>query len=58
MSDTAQNTMKVSDDVMITINEMHKWYGDFHVLKNINLSVNHGERIVICGPKPRPRRLR
>ncbi len=50
MSDTAQNTMKVSDDVMITINEMHKWYGDFHVLKNINLSVNHGERIVICGP--------
>ncbi|MEM9601357.1 MAG: amino acid ABC transporter ATP-binding protein [Pseudomonadota bacterium] len=50
MSDSAENTMKVSDDVMITINEMHKWYGEFHVLKNINLSVNHGERIVICGP--------
>ena len=29
---------------------MHKWYGSFHVLKNINLEVNRGERIVICGP--------
>ncbi|MDD9810458.1 MAG: amino acid ABC transporter ATP-binding protein [Gammaproteobacteria bacterium] len=29
---------------------MHKWYADFHVLKNINLRVARGERIVICGP--------
>jgi general L-amino acid transport system ATP-binding protein len=29
---------------------MHKWYGKFHVLKNLNLSVAQGERIVICGP--------
>ncbi|MDA8637043.1 amino acid ABC transporter ATP-binding protein [Rhodospirillales bacterium] len=29
---------------------MHKWYGDFHVLKNINLKVKRGERIVVCGP--------
>ncbi|MGD9331587.1 MAG: amino acid ABC transporter ATP-binding protein [Desulfobacterales bacterium] len=29
---------------------MHKWYGDFHVLKDINLEVQRGERIVICGP--------
>ena len=29
---------------------MHKWYGDFHVLKNINLEVRRGERIVVCGP--------
>jgi len=29
---------------------VHKWYGDFHVLKNIHLDVAHGERIVICGP--------
>nr|WP_218121690.1 amino acid ABC transporter ATP-binding protein [Desulforhopalus singaporensis] len=35
---------------MITIDDMHKWYGDFHVLKNINLTVTRGERIVICGP--------
>lgn len=35
---------------IITIKDMHKWYGEFHVLKNINLTVNKGERIVICGP--------
>ena len=35
---------------VIKINEMHKWFGSFHVLKNINLEVGHGERIVICGP--------
>jgi general L-amino acid transport system ATP-binding protein len=29
---------------------MHKWYGEFHVLKDINLEVKKGERIVICGP--------
>ncbi len=35
---------------VIKINEMHKWFGSFHVLKNINLEVRQGERIVICGP--------
>lgn len=35
---------------IITIENMHKWYGDFHVLKDINLTVKKGERIVICGP--------
>ena len=34
----------------INIVAMHKWYGEFHVLKNINLKVTRGERIVICGP--------
>jgi general L-amino acid transport system ATP-binding protein len=29
---------------------VHKWYGEFHVLKDINLNVNKGERIVVCGP--------
>ena len=42
--------MQVSDQVAIQINQMHKWYGEFHVLKNINLTVYRGERIVICGP--------
>ena len=42
--------LEVSDEVTIQIKEMHKWYGSFHVLKNINLEVNRGERIVICGP--------
>ncbi len=35
---------------VIKIYEMHKWFGSFHVLKNINLEVSQGERIVICGP--------
>ncbi len=39
-----------SEDELIQINSMHKWYGDFHVLKDINLHVRTGERIVICGP--------
>ncbi|MBO6835814.1 MAG: amino acid ABC transporter ATP-binding protein [Alphaproteobacteria bacterium] len=39
-----------TDEVAIQINQMHKWYGEFHVLKNINLTVPRGERIVICGP--------
>ena len=39
-----------SDEKIITINGMHKWFDDFHVLKNINLEVRRGERIVICGP--------
>jgi general L-amino acid transport system ATP-binding protein len=29
---------------------VHKWYGDFHVLRNINLAVGRGEKVVICGP--------
>ena len=37
-------------DNIITIKDLNKWYGDFHVLKDINLTVKQGERIVICGP--------
>lgn len=46
----AQGSLSVSDQEMIRVTEMHKWYGQFHVLKNINLHVSAGERIVICGP--------
>jgi general L-amino acid transport system ATP-binding protein len=44
--------MKVpaNTEVAIEIVGMHKWYGEFHVLKDINLKVMRGERIVICGP--------
>ena len=37
-------------DSIVAINTLHKWYGDFHVLRDINLDVSKGERIVICGP--------
>ncbi len=35
---------------MIEMNEVHKWFGDLHVLNDVNLKVNRGEKIVICGP--------
>jgi len=49
-SGTSAPLASSSDEKIITISAMHKWFGDFHVLKNINLEVNRGERIVICGP--------
>ncbi len=39
-----------TDEPIVEIIDMHKWFGDFHVLKNINLTVHKGERIIICGP--------
>src|SRR5688500_18377111 len=40
----------LSDEVMIQIVALNKWYGQFHVLRDIDLTVRKGERIVICGP--------
>ncbi|EKF42855.1 ABC transporter [Nitratireductor indicus C115] len=43
--------MQISEtDVAIELIGMNKWYGDFHVLRDINLKVMRGERIVVCGP--------
>ena len=39
-----------SKALAVEITGMHKWYGEFHVLRDINLTVERGERIVICGP--------
>ena len=49
-TDSARPRLNVSEDVMIEMKGVHKWYGEFHVLKEINLTVRKGERIVICGP--------
>jgi general L-amino acid transport system ATP-binding protein len=46
----AARKLNVSDEVAIQISGMDKWYSDFHVLRDINLTVYKGERIVICGP--------
>ena len=35
---------------MIELRQVHKWYGEFHVLKGIDLEVKKGERVVVCGP--------
>ena len=40
----------VTDDAMIELQSVHKWYGDFHVLKDISLQVGRGEKVVVCGP--------
>ena len=52
MSEANVNTPaeKPAGEPMIEIIDMHKWYGAFHVLKDINLTVRRGERIVVCGP--------
>ena len=40
----------MKNENIIKINELNKWYGDFHALKNINLDIKEGEIIVVCGP--------
>jgi len=39
-----------SNGAIVELLDVNKWFGQFHVLKNINLNVAQGERIVICGP--------
>ena len=47
--DTQANSIELGETI-IKIDGLNKWYGQFHVLKDINLDVKRGERIVICGP--------
>lgn len=49
MSENAKR-LEVGDKTMIRMTDVNKWYGQFHVLKDINLNVKQGERIVLCGP--------
>jgi len=50
-SEAETNSIKrSSEEKIIEIIDMNKWFGDFHVLRDINLIVYKGERIVICGP--------
>jgi general L-amino acid transport system ATP-binding protein len=37
-------------ETMIRMKDVNKWYGDFHVLKDVNLEIKKGEKVVICGP--------
>ncbi|MEE8274403.1 MAG: amino acid ABC transporter ATP-binding protein [Alphaproteobacteria bacterium] len=46
----SQLASAASSEVIIELNKVNKWYGDFHVLKDIDLVVHTGERIVVCGP--------
>src|ERR1700747_497511 len=40
----------MAENPIVSISHLNKWYGDFHVLRDIDLAVGRGERIVICGP--------
>ena len=40
----------MSDNPIILLENVNKWFGDLHVLQDVNLSVNKKERIVVCGP--------
>jgi len=50
MTSQAVQQEEKNNPIAIELKGMHKWYGDFHVLKDINLTVKRGERIIICGP--------
>ena len=39
-----------SDQGIIICRDVHKWFGDFHALRGITLTMNKGEVVVICGP--------
>jgi len=41
--------LETGDDIIIC-RDVHKWFGDFHVLRGVNLTVKRGEVVVICGP--------
>jgi len=50
MNDQTAKTNGANNEYAVQLIGMHKWYGDFHVLRDNNLSVKPGEIIVICGP--------
>ncbi len=49
MSETAPRRSKLGAPI-IELRDVNKWFGDFHVLKNLNLTVRKGEKMVVIGP--------
>ena len=47
---TPADTLPSGDDVVVSFRGVHKWFGDFHVLRDINMIVGRGEKVVDCGP--------
>jgi len=48
--DTNNTNSTNSNEPIITCRDVHKWFGDFHVLRGIDMQVTPGEVVVICGP--------
>ena len=46
----AEPAAAVADRPMIEMRNLNKWYGEFHVLTNVNFVVRKGEKVVVCGP--------
>ena len=49
-ADALVKTTPVTNDIAVELVGVNKWYGEFHVLRDVNLTVRRGEKIVICGP--------
>ena len=49
-NDVDRTKMTVENEVIVAMEGVNKWFGQFHVLRDINLQVKKGERIVVCGP--------
>jgi general L-amino acid transport system ATP-binding protein len=47
---TAAKAAQANEAPMIQLRQLNKWYGEFHVLKNINFECRRGQKIVVCGP--------
>ena len=50
VTSAARSVSGAATEPSIVLSQVNKWYGEFHVLRNVNLTVGEGERIVICGP--------
>jgi len=50
MTSETSATNSASNGAMIELRKVNKWFGDFHVLKDISLEVRRGQRVVVCGP--------
>ena len=50
MSHTSVTASKIDPDILISFDGVSKWFDNFQALKDINLSVKQGERVVVCGP--------
>ena len=44
------NNQTLTNEMVVSMEHVNKWFGQFHVLRDINRHVNKGERIVVCGP--------
>ena len=46
----AEPSLQPSAEIAIGLDRVNKWYGVFHVLRDVSLTIHRGERVVVCGP--------